>query len=333
MGKNIGIIDVDGHNFPNYALMKIAAYHKSKGDTVGWADIGRYDRTYLSKIFTFSPDFAGGLGEYGELIKGGTGYDIASKLPIEIENSKLMDYSLYPQHQYSVQFLSRGCIRKCPFCLVREKEGYIQSYEPVELNPNGKWVEVLDNNFFANPEWKSSIDYLIGTKQKVNLHGVDVRIMNEEQAFWLKKLKLKGNIHIAWDLPELDLTEKLKEVIKYIPAYKIRCYVLVGFNSSIEQDIYRLRKLKELGIAPFVQPYRDFENERKPSQYEKDLARWANRMWTFKSCDFSDFQPRKGFRCSHYLNGFEKAKAGGAILNCGQDSSKPQSENESSTCR
>jgi len=157
--------------------------------------------------------------------------------------------------------------------------------------------------------------------------------MNEEQAFWLKKLKLKGNIHIAWDLPELDLTEKLKEVIKYIPAYKIRCYVLVGFNSSIEQDIYRLRKLKELGIAPFVQPYRDFENERKPSQYEKDLARWANKMWTFKSCDFSDFQPRKGFRCSHYLNCFEKAKAGGAILNCGQDSSKPQSENESSTCR
>ncbi len=215
---------------------------------------------------------------------------------------------------------------------MREKEGYIQSYEPVELNPKGKWIEVLDNNFFANPEWKSSIDYLIDTKQKVNLHGVDVRLMNEEQAYWLNKLKLKRNIHIAWDLPELDLSDKLKEVTKYIPAYKIRCYVLVGFNSSIEQDIYRLRKLKELGIAPFVQPYRDFENERKPSQYEKDLARWANKMWTFKSCDFSEFQPRKGFRCSHYLNGFEKAKAGRAILNYGQVSSKPQSENESSTC-
>ena len=99
MGKNIGLIDVDGHNFPNYALMKIAAYHKAKGDTVGWADMGTYDRTYLSKIFTFSPDFAGGLGDYGKLIKGGTGYEIASKLPIEIENSKLMDYSLYPQRQ------------------------------------------------------------------------------------------------------------------------------------------------------------------------------------------------------------------------------------------
>lgn len=332
MGKNIGIIDIDGHNFPNYALMKIAAFHKMKGDTVGWADIGTYDRTYLSKIFTFSPDFAGGLGEYGELIKGGTGYEIASKLPIEIENSKLMDYSLYPQHQYSVQFLSRGCIRNCPFCLVREKEGYIQPYEPVELNPKGKWIEVLDNNFFANPEWKSSIDYLIDTKQKVNLHGVDVRIMNEEQAFWLNKLKLKRNIHIAWDLPELDLTNKLKEVTKYISAHKIRCYVLVGFNSTIEQDIYRLRRLKELGIAPFVQPYRDFENERKPSQYEKDLARWANRMWTFKSCDFSEFQPRKGFRCSHYLNGFEKAKARGAILNYGQVCTNVESKHERSTC-
>jgi hypothetical protein len=108
--------------------------------------------------------------------------------------------------------------------------------------------------------------------------------------------------------------------------------VLVGFNSTIEQDIYRLRRLKELGIAPFVQPYRDFENERKPSQYEKDLARWANKMWTFKSCDFAEFQPRKGFRCSHYLNGFEKAKAGGAILNYGQVSTNVESKHDSSTC-
>jgi hypothetical protein len=142
--------------------------------------------------------------------------------------------------------------------------------------------------------------------------------MNEEQAFWLNKLRIKRNIHIAWDLPELDLTDKLKEVVKYIKPNKICCYVLVGFNSTKEQDMFRLRKIKELGITPFVQPFRDFENERKPSQYEKDLARWANKMWTFKSCDFEDFQPRKGFRCRSYLNGFEKTEAGGAILNYGQ---------------
>lgn len=204
-------------------------------------------------------------------------------------------------HNYSIQFLSRGCTRKCPFCLVREKEGYIESAEPVELNPKGEWIEVLDNNFFANPEWKTAVNYLIEQKQPINLHGVDIRIMNEEQAFWLNKLKLKRNIHIAWDLPQIDLTDKLKEVTKYIKPYKLSCYVLVGFNSSIEQDLYRLRKLKELKITPFVQPYRDFTNERKPKQYELDLARWANKMWIFKSCDFADFEPRKGFKCKSYL--------------------------------
>jgi hypothetical protein len=308
---NVGLVDIDGHNFPNYALMKISAYHKKIGDSVNWVDIGNYDRTYMSKVFTFSPDYSKGFANYGEIIKGGTGYDIASKLPIEIESSKLMDYSIYPQYNYSIQFLSRGCIRNCKFCLVRGKEGFIKPVEPVELNPNGKWIEVLDNNFFANTEWKSSIDYLIKQNQPVNLHGVDIRIMNEEQAFWLNKLRLKRNIHIAWDLPELDLTDKLNEVIKYISPNKICCYVLVGFNSTVEQDMFRLRKIKELGITPFVQPFRDFENIRKPQQYEKDLARWANKMWTFKSCEFADFQPRKGFRCRSYLNSFEKTEERG----------------------
>lgn len=300
MRKSIGLIDVDGHNFPNYALMKIAAYHKSNGDNVEWANIGIYDKTYLSKVFTFSPDFQKGFAQYGEMIKGGTGYDVTSKLPTDIENSKLMDYSLYPQYNYSIQFFSRGCIRRCPFCIVSEKEGKIHSCDPVQLNPNGKWIEVLDNNFFANPNWKYSIEYLMKVNQPVNLHGVDIRIMDDEQAYWLNKLRLKRNIHIAWDLPEYDLTDKLKEAIKYINPNKITCYVLVGFNSTIEQDMFRLRKIKELGITPFVQPYRDFENNRKPTQYEKDLARWANKMWLFKSCDFDEFQPRKGFRCSFY---------------------------------
>lgn len=186
--------------------------------------------------------------------------------------------------------------------MVREKEGYIRAVEPVELNPKGEWIEVLDNNFFANPEWQDAINYLQKKGQMVNLHGVDVRIMNEEQAFYLSKLKLKRRIHIAWDLPEIDLTEKLREVTKYIKPRNLSCYVLVGFNSTVEQDMYRLNRLKELGISPFVQPYRDFNNDRKPTLYEKDIAQWANKHQIFKSCDFADFSPRKGFKCSYYLN-------------------------------
>lgn len=299
---NIGLVDVDGHNFPNFALMKISAYHKSLGDNVEWVNplFGHYDKVYSSKIFTFSNDYVY-CGLNCDIEKGGTGYDIKKRLPKEIEDSTLMDYSIYPQYPFSVQFFSRGCIRHCPFCLVHDKEGGIHSVKPSDLNPKGEWIEVLDNNFFANPNWHEAVDYLIENKQPINLHGVDVRIMNEEQAYYLNKLKMKQNIHIAWDLPQIDLTDRLKEMIKFLKPYKITCYVLVGFNSNIEQDLFRLNTLKSLGIMPFVQPYRDFENKRKPTQYELDLARWANRMWLFKTCDFKDFSPRKGFKCNYYL--------------------------------
>ena len=299
---NIGLLDVDGHNFPNFALMRASAYYKSKGCNVTWADIfNEYDDVIASKIFTFSEDYNFYPLRTKAIHKGGTGYDIKSRLPEEIESSLLMDYSIYPQHRFSIQFFSRGCIRHCPFCLVHDKEGGIHPVDPVELNHKGEWVEVLDNNFFANPEWHSAVDYLLKTKQPVKLHGVDVRIMNEEQAYYLNKLKMKQNIHIAWDLPQLDLTENLKAMLKYVKAYKITCYVLVGFNSTIEQDLYRLYTLKSLGITPFVQPYRDFENKHKPQDYELDLARWANKMWLFKSMNFEDYEPRKGFKCNNYL--------------------------------
>ena len=200
----IGLIDVDGHNFPNFALMKISAWHKSHGDTVEWTGdmYWDFDRVYKSKIFTFTPDNDRPFP--CEVIKGDTGYDVRSRLPEEIEKSTQMDYSLYPEYPFSIQFFSRGCIRRCPFCLVHDKEGEIHAVEPVDLNPAGQWIEVLDNNFFANPEWLSAVQYLLNHKQPVNLHGVDVRIMNEEQAFWLNKLRLRRSIHIAWDLPQLD---------------------------------------------------------------------------------------------------------------------------------
>jgi hypothetical protein len=281
--------------------MKISAWHKAHGDIVEWAMpmFGDYDRVYQSKIFTFTPDEQTNWN--CEVVRGGTGYDIRSRLPEDMERSTAMDYSIYPQYEFSIQFFSRGCIRHCPFCLVHDKEGLIHPVEPLQLNPNGKHIEVLDNNFFANPEWKFAVDFLLATKQKVNLHGVDIRIMDEEQAFWLNKLPLHKNVHIAWDLPQIDLTDKLREVIRYIKPWKLMCYVLVGFNSTIEQDMYRIERLRELGIKPYVMPYRDFENKTQPSQYAKDLAQYVNKPMIFKSCKFEDFSPRKGFICKAYL--------------------------------
>ena len=299
---NIGLVDVDGHNFPNFALMKLSAWHRAQGDNVEWANLlfGSYDRVYQSKIFTFTPDCSDFDG-FCEVVRGGTGYDVKSRCPIEIEQSAAMDYSLYPQYPFSIQFFSRGCIRRCPFCLVHDKEGDIHPVPPADLNPHGRWIEVLDNNFFANPEWKAAIDYLLRLGQPVNLHGVDIRIMDEQQAYWLNKLRLRRNIHIAWDLPQLDLTEKLREVTSYLKPYKLMCYVLIGYNSTIEQDLFRIETLRSLGIKPYVMPFRDFENHRTPTQYERDLAQYVNKPQLFNATSFADFSPRKGFRCSEYL--------------------------------
>lgn len=300
----IGLIDVDGHNFPNIALMKIASWHRQQGDMVEWAMpiFGRYDRIYASKIFTFTPDFNPLEYTASEIVRGGTGYDIKSCLPDEIDRHTGLDYDLYPQYPFSVQFYSRGCIRNCPFCLVHEKEGSIHSVEPMQWNQKAKWIEVLDNNFFANPNWRNAIADLKAQNLPVKFHGIDVRIMDEEQAAALNSLRLNGNVHIAWDLPQIDLTSQLKAITKYIKPYKITCYVLIGFNSTRDQDIFRLRTLKKIGILPFVQPYRDFTNPTTVSQYEKDLARWANRAWLFNTIDFMDYEPRKGFKCRNYFS-------------------------------
>ena len=300
----IGLIDVDGHNFPNVALMKIASWHRQQGDAVEWAMpmFGRYDRIYASKVFTFTQDFNPMEYHADEIVRGGTGYDIKSRLPEDIDRHTGLAYDLYPQYPFSVQFYSRGCIRHCPFCLVHDKEGAIHSVEPMQWNPRAEWIEVLDNNFFAAPNWREAIDDLRRQRLPVKFHGVDVRIMDEEQAQALNSVKMKGYIHIAWDLPQIDLTPRLEAMTKYIRPSKIACYVLVGFNSTKEQDLYRLRTLKRLGILPFVQPFRDYENRRQPTQYEKDIGRWANRAWLFKAMDFLDYEPRKGFRCREYFN-------------------------------
>ena len=154
----------------------------------------------MSKVFTFTED-DGRVIQADEVVRGGTGYDIVSKLPKEVDHVTNPDYSLYPMHKFSIEFFSRGCIRNFPFCVVRRKEGKIAPAFPMELNPAGKHIEVLDNNFFANPQWRDAVSFLNATKQPVNLHGVDVRIMNEEQASALNSMRLKGSsIHIAWDL-------------------------------------------------------------------------------------------------------------------------------------
>lgn len=271
---------------PNIAIMKISTYYKQLGHDVNWynpiMDMMDTDILFESQLFNFTE-----LYQYyptkAEIIRGGTGIDIKKRLPDEIDKILKLDYSMYPECDYSMQFFSRGCIRNCPFCVVRDKEGYICEVEPMELNPNGKHIEVLDNNFFANPNWHKAVDYIHKTGRKVNLHGVDIRIMNEEQAKALNEMKHLKQIHIAWDLPNMDLREQLKTATRWIKPYKLMCYVLIGFNSTPEQDLYRVETLRDIGIDPFVMPFN------KSDPYQKKFARWVNHKAIFKSVKWKEY--------------------------------------------
>ena len=268
----------------NLALMKISTYHKKKGHNVDWINhLQHYNIVYYSKIFKFSEDETCIMAD--KIIKGGTGFDVATKLAEDIEIIKDVDYSIYPKCDYSIQFFSRGCFRNCPFCLVRQKEGYIHPVEPVDLNPKGIIIEVLDNNFFGNPEWKTAIKYLQEKNQKVYLHGVDVRIITEEQCHALTSLKHHKQVHIAWDnVNDKTVPENIKIMLKYFKAYKLMCYVLIGYNSTPEEDLYRVETLRSLKIDPFVMAYN------KNDLYQKRFARWVNHKAVFKSVKWSDYK-------------------------------------------
>ena len=138
---NIALVDVDGHSgFPNLALMRLSAWHKAQGDSVEWWNgFTHYDRVYLSKVFTFTPDFTTVI-DADEIITGGTGYKDYTSLPPEVEATP-PDYSIYPHYKRAVGFLTRGCIRGCPWCIVPRKEGYIHpaaTWEQVSARTAGK---------------------------------------------------------------------------------------------------------------------------------------------------------------------------------------------------
>jgi len=265
----------------NIPLMKIASYYGA--DNVDWyypLNHLNYEKIYYSKIFNFTYK----LDRQGEMITGGTGHDLKKKLPGDIEKCQ-PEYKIYRDCDYSLQYFSRGCIRKCPFCVVYEKEGFIYPVEPMNLNPNGKFIRVFDNNFFANPQWREAIEYLRKMNQPVEFNsGIDVRIFDEEQGAALKKIKKSGYLHIAWDNPRQDLRSKIKEMIKYVSKHRILCYVLIGYDSTQEEDLYRCESLRDLGVMPFVMPYN------KKDEYQRRFARWANHKAIFKSVKWKDYR-------------------------------------------
>lgn len=275
----IGLYNLE-ENIVNSALMRVSSWHKKINDVVELYNPlfhKTYDKIYAFSLFNFTPK------SYvsNDMITGGTGFSIKDRLPKEIEREEY-DWSLYPNCDYSLTWFSTGCIRSCPFCVVREKEGQIKSVKPKNLNPNGEYIKVMDNNFFANPNWHQAIKQLQEWKQPVDFQGVDIRIMTKEMCQALNSLKHHKQIKIAWDNPKDNLIPKIKEMLKYIKSYKIMCYVLIGYWSTPEEDLYRIEELRKLRIDPFVMPFN------KSDKYQQKFARWVNHKGIFYAVKWQD---------------------------------------------
>ncbi len=296
---NIELIDVDGHNFPNLALMKLSAYHKMNGDEVNWYSPLNYDvnkkadMIYMSKVFTFTKDYEYPL--YAEkIVKGGTGYKIYEDLPEEIENT-FPDYSIYPQYDFAIGFLTRGCIRSCPWCVVPKKEGYIKpaaTWQKIKRQDSNKIV-FLDNNVLACNYGIAQIEELGCQNIHIDFNqGLDARLITKDVTKLLSKCKWIKYIRLACDTSEmLPIIEQAVSYMKEAGIAKSRfwAYALI---QDVEEAHQRILKLNEIGVKPFAQPYRDYEGG-EPTQEQKDLARWCNNKAIFNSCKFEDYKPRK----------------------------------------
>lgn len=309
--SKIGLIDVDGHNFPNLPLMKISAWHKKQGDTVEWYEplfSGRMDRVYMSKVFSFTPDYEYYI-DAGKIIKGGSGYCIELENGKEIYHSEnnvellaeiehiYPDYSIYPEltKDTAYGFMSRGCPRGCEFCHVGAKEGR-KSYKVADLSEfwrGQKNIVLLDPNPVACKEWKNILQQLIDSKAWVDFsQGADIRLMTEEKAEMIKRIKTK-NIHFAWDkyedrdkiIPKLKMFKELTGWDKR----KLTVYVLTNFDTTIEQDLERIYTLRDLGYWPYVMIYN--KQHTKTSDTIRKIQRWVNVRAIFEKIkNFKDYK-------------------------------------------
>ena len=307
---NVALLAVDS-KYPNLALMKISAYHKSVGDCVEWYNpFDRYDRLYMSKVFSFTPDYDYYINNVcGEIIRGGTGYDIHSSLPEEIDMMQ-PDYSIYPtiDNRTSYGFLTRGCPNKCKWCVVPQKEGNIRPYMDIdEITIGGMrpYAILMDNNVLASSYGLSQIEKIVYRKYHVDFNqALDARLVTDDVARLLSQVKWIKRIRFGCDTTSqighcADAIERIRQY-----GYKGEFFLYCILMDDIEEAYHRIECWKEHEgkVLPFAQPFRDPYNPNQIiPQWQKDMAHWADRKELYMSCDFKDFEPRKGFYCREYF--------------------------------
>ncbi|WP_367116670.1 radical SAM protein [uncultured Oscillibacter sp.] len=291
----IGLADVDGHGWPNLCLMKLSAYHKARGDVVAWwKPAGWYDLVYKSRVFTdtYSKDNLY-IANAAQVIQGGTGYGPGPNLPDEVEHT-FPDYGLYPQFPDTAYgFLTRGCCRRCPFCIVSSKEG-ARSVHVADLSEfwNGqREIKLMDANLLACPDHEKLLIQLAESRALVDFsQGLDIRLITPENVALLNRVRTKA-VHFAWDNPNVDLTpyfQKFLALTNIKSDRRRRVYVLTNFGSTHEQDLYRVNTLRAMGYDPYVMVY----DRPSAPPITRHLQRWVNNKRIFHTVhNFSDYAP------------------------------------------
>lgn len=292
------LIDIDS-KIPNLALMKISTYHKALGDDVSFNNTDSPDMVYASIIFNKNKTLANSLKFYypnAEIIIGGSGYNLNSKLPDTIETLK-PDYDLYPEIDFSLGYTTRGCNRSCGFCIVPQKEGnFVHWHHPSQFyDERFSKIVFLDNNILLDKSrFMEVCDFCIERSLKVWFtRGLDIRLLDDAVASKLSELNTFKGFHFAFDDSKLEkiIISKCGLLKKHGINIRgdVQFYVYCDSDHGYDDAVYRCRLLKEIGTNPFVM----YNINEKPAKRINELRRWANRKWAFWSCDISEYNRRK----------------------------------------
>jgi len=307
--QKILLVDVDS-KIPNIALMKLSSFYKKQGMVdlykcnydyypkkrkIITINAEKYDKVFVAILFTTNKNYIK-IINCKNVIYGGTGFDIKSTLPEDIEKEEL-DYSLYPNNDTSYGFITRGCIRNCPFCFVPKKEGQLKEYNKWKNIVKHKKVKFLDNNFLAYNKHKEILKELRDNKILFQFNqGLDLRLIDDENAKLLSECKYLGEYIFAFDDVSLKniIETKIKLLKKYIKKdWRIKLFIYCHPNMAIQNDVlYRINWCKKQKIYPYLM--RDvtcWESENK--HFYIDLAAWCNQPGLFKLFDFKTFTNKR----------------------------------------
>lgn len=287
------LIDADS-KIPNIALMKLSAYHKNKGDTVNFIRLNgkpfeykdTHDIAYGSIIFSKNKN-----NIKGNVFLGGTGVSLTDTLTNEVEHL-MPDYSLYPDNIHSIGFLTRGCVRNCSFCVVPEKEGLIRFNAHVTefYNPSLKRIRILDNNLLAYSGWKDCLLELELLGVPIKFENFDFRLLTEEKAEVISKINVYGDYIFALDNPrDIPTFKKISPTLtKYFPPWRPKFYILVGYDTTLEEDIKRVKLCWDRKFLPYITRHENYLTSEYKNFYI-DLCAWCNQPWFVKTGDFRHF--------------------------------------------